>query len=198
MVRWLYERAWISAESPSVLFDVTTAQLLENKILLPGVTTLAKLISSVRERVQHRLYIKLSSLPSQWQIEELESLLKVTKNNRQSLLEQWRKSPTHSSSNSLVKALNKLENISALAIGTLKVSKIPIIRLKSLAQTAFTVRIQAITRMANVKRIAILVAFVYTLEATAIDDILTILELLVKDLFNELTSKRVNDRYFGL
>lgn len=108
----------------------------------------------------------------------------MTENNRQSLLEQWRKSPTHSSSNSLVKALNRLENISALAIGTLKVSKIPIIRLKSLAQTAFTVRIQAITRMANVKRIAILVAFVYTLEATAIDDILTILELLVKDLFS--------------
>jgi hypothetical protein len=118
----------------------------------------------------------------------LESLLKTTDNNRQSLLEQWRTSPTHSSSNSLVKALNKLENIRALGIGTLDVSKIPPIRLKSLAQNAFTVRVQAITRMPNSKRIAILVAFVYTLEATATDDILTILELLVKDLFS--TSER--------
>lgn len=91
-------------------------------------------------------------MPSTKQIGELESLLKVTENNRQSLLEQWRKSPTHSSSNSLVKALNRLENIRALAIGTLDVSKIPPIRLKSLAQTAFTVRVQAISRMSDAKK----------------------------------------------
>jgi TnpA family transposase len=188
LIRWLYERAWVSAESPSVLFDVTTAQLLENKILLPGVTILARLITTMRERVQQRLYIKLSKLPSLKQIDSLESLLKTTDNHRQNLLEQWRSSPTHSSSNSLVKALNRLENIRALGMGTLDVSKIPLIRLKSLAQTAFTVKTQAISRMSERKRIAILLAFVYTLEATATDDILTLLELLVKDLFS--TSER--------
>lgn len=184
LIRWLYERAWVSAESPSMLFDVTTANLLENKILLPGVTILARLITTIRERVQQRLYIKLSKLPSSTQIESLESLLQVTENNRQTSLEQWRISPTHSSSNSLVKALNKLENIRALEIGTLDISKIPPIRLKSLAQAALTVKVQAISRMNKVKRIAILLAFVYTLEATATDDILTILELVVKDLFS--------------
>lgn len=185
LIRWLYERAWVSAESPSVLFDVTTAQLLENKILLPGVTTLAKLISSVRERVQQRLYIKLSKLPNQKQIKELKSLLIVTPPARQTLLEQWRTSPTRSSSFSLVKALNKLENIRALSIGKLDISKIPPIRLKYLAQTAFSVRVQAISRMSDAKQIATLVAFIYVLEATAIDDVLTILELLIKDLLSK-------------
>lgn len=48
LCRWLYARAWIDNERPSLMFDVATAWMIQNKILLPGATTLSRLISAPR------------------------------------------------------------------------------------------------------------------------------------------------------
>ncbi len=188
LIRWLYGRAWVSAESPSILFDVTTSQLVENKILLPGVTVLARLISNVRDRVQQRLYAQLSKLPTEQQIEQLEALIVPHEKSRKTILEHWRNSPTRISSIALVNALERLQKIRSLELRKLDISKIPLIRLKSLSKTAFTIRVQAIARMTKERRLATLVAFVYVLETTVIDDSLDLLELLLKDLLSK--SKR--------
>jgi Domain of unknown function (DUF4158) len=60
LVRWLYQRATLSAESPSLLFDLATARLVQRKILLPGVSVLARLVASVRERAANQLFQVLS------------------------------------------------------------------------------------------------------------------------------------------
>ena len=182
LVRWLYQRAWIGGESPSMLFDLTTARLVEQKILLPGVTVLSRLISAVRERVANRTWKTLAQLPNSEQIEKLEALILVGEKARLTALEQLRKSPTRKSSPSLVNALNRLVTIRTLGSNKLDLGKIPPIRFKTLSKTAFTLRAQAIARMPTERRIATLVAWAYVMEAIAIDDALDVLNLLVKDI----------------
>ena len=45
--RLLYTRAWISNERPSLMFDFATAWLTQKKILLPGASTLSRLVIEI-------------------------------------------------------------------------------------------------------------------------------------------------------
>ena len=98
LVRWLYTRAWLSAERPVVLFDLATARLVERKILLPGVTVLTRLIARVRDRASARLWHRLAKLPSPEQRTLLEALLVVPEEGRISPLDRLRRAPTRISS----------------------------------------------------------------------------------------------------
>ena len=75
LVRWIYAHLAVSAVRPSVLFDLATAHLSAQKIVLPGVSGLARLIARVRERHTARTFEGLSKKLSAKQQHALETLL---------------------------------------------------------------------------------------------------------------------------
>ncbi|MEU6714044.1 DUF4158 domain-containing protein [Nonomuraea sp. NPDC046802] len=53
---FLHGRAWTHAEGPVALFEQSVAWLRRHRVLLPVVTVLERLVGSVRERADVRMY----------------------------------------------------------------------------------------------------------------------------------------------
>jgi TnpA family transposase len=177
--RWLANRAWISAERPSVLFDLATARLVERKVLLPGVTVLARLVAQVRDRAAARLWRTLTRALKPRQAARLDTLLVADEVSRQSPLERLRRAPTRVSMAGLVEALQRLQEIRALGVSRIDLSAVPPVRVQTLARFAAAARAQAIARMSPPRRQATLLAFAKVQEVTALDDVLDLLDQLV-------------------
>jgi TnpA family transposase len=184
LVRWLYTRAWLTAERPSVLFDLATARLVERKILLPGVSQLARLVASVRDHAQERLWRVLAQMPTTEQCHLLETLLIIPEGERQTPLDRLRRAPTRVTALALVAALHRIEAVRLLGVRELDLSFLPSGRVKALARYVQAARIQTLSRMPKDRRLASLLAFACAFEATAHDDALDIFDLLLRTTFS--------------
>jgi TnpA family transposase len=189
LLRWLYTRAWLSAERPTLLFDLTTARLIQHKILLPGVTVLTRLIARVRDRASLRLWRVLAKLPSVNQRSRLETLLVVKEGARLSPLDRLRRAPTRISSPAMVDALNRLIEFRSLGVGRLDVARLPSGRVKTLARYAAAAWASSIVRMPPERRMATMVAFAHTFETVAQDDALDLLNQLITQCLNRAEKK---------
>ncbi|XVQ15648.1 DUF4158 domain-containing protein [Spirillospora sp. CA-255316] len=84
---WLEAQVWTTTDGPKALFDGAVAWMRRRAVLLPGVTTLARLVAQVRDEVTGRLWEELCALLSPEQRAGLETLLVVPEGARISNLE---------------------------------------------------------------------------------------------------------------
>lgn len=176
LTRWLYAQVATSTVRPSVLFDLATAHLVTLRVVLPGVTVLARLIARVRERTGRHIYRQLAARLHATQQDALEALLVVPPGQRLTPLEVLRTSPTRVSAPALVAALQRLDQIRAIGVSDVPIRDLPQARLARMARHAQLAWAQPLLRMWPERRIATLLAFVQALERTATDDILELFD----------------------
>lgn len=185
--RWLYALCWTGTDRPSMLFDRATAWLITHKVLLPGVTVMERHVARIRTRVQERLWASLIRGVSATAKQKLEALLTVADGGHQSLLDRLRKGPFRRSASELVRALRRVEDVRNLGIHVELSHRVPPGRIQALALFATAAKASAIQRLPEERRIATLVAFALTLEATALDDALDLLDILITEIFSNAT-----------
>lgn len=183
--RLLYTRSWISNERPSLLFDGATGWLIQHKILLPGASTLTRLISEVRERATNRFWLRLSVLPTPEQTTRLETLLEVPEGSRTSHFDRYRKGPVTISGPAFNQAVDRYLELQSFGMQRLKLTDLPPVRFKNLARHAGVISMHKIARMPAIKRTAILVAFATAYETIALDEALDVLDLLITSIAGE-------------
>ena len=179
LTRLLYTRSWISNERPGLLFDLATGWLMQHRIILPGATTLTRLISEVREKATLRLWNKLALIPSAEQRSQLEMLLGPTDCSRLSLLESLKKGPVTISGPAFNEAIERWKTLNDFGLHAENLSTLPAVRLKNLARYAGMTSVFNIARMSPQKRMAVLVAFVLAWETLALDDALDVLDAML-------------------
>ena len=197
LTRWLYALCWTGTEQPSVLFDRATTWLLAHKVVLPGCSVLERFVARLRSHVEIRLWGRLGHGITNDQRTRLEELLVVPPQSRSSWLDKLRSGPVRVSSRSLVHAIQRLQIVCNLGI-KLPATGVPPSRLASLARFAGTAKVTAIHRLPPVRRLATLVAFIHCLEATAQDDVIEVLDVLLHEFFNNARNADKKARLRGI
>jgi TnpA family transposase len=189
LLRWLYALCWTGTDRPTVLFDQATAWLTAHKVLLPGASVLERTIARVRSRANSRLWRLLAAKITPEQKARLDALLVVPEGGRQSPMDRLRSGPTLQSTNELVRAIERLDEVRQLAAGLPPTDRLPKTRVLVLARFAGAAKAQAVARLPDERRAATLLAFLRALEASAQDDVLDLFDLLVTRMFVDAVRK---------
>jgi hypothetical protein len=132
---------------PKTIFADGVRWLRSNAVLLPGVTTLARLVARVRDEATEDLYATLAGLPGPHQRVGLEQLVVVPDGARYSDLERWRKGPSKPSGRNLERALNRAAEIAGVGVGALDLdAHVPHRRVVDLARYGMSARARALRR----------------------------------------------------
>ncbi len=196
--RWLYALCWTGSDRPSTLFDRATAWLITHKVLLPGVTTLERSIARVRARAAQRLWRQMLAGITVEQAERLEALLVLPDGRRQSPLDRLRDGPVLQSAAELSRAVARLDEVRLLAAGLPRTDRLPRTRVLALARFAGAAKASAVARLPDDRRLATLIVFIRTLEATAQDDVLDLFDIVVTQIFSDAQKAGREARMRGL
>lgn len=175
---WVHARAWTTGDGPKAILIDGVRWVRQRNVLLPGVTTLARLVAQERQNAYRQLWLALDQMLTEGQRKVLDGLAVVEPGERVSVLESWRKGTSKPSGRQLEKAIDRVTDISGAGFGAMDLEQeVPGRRLTELARYGMTATSTQIRRHPPARRMATLLATVVHLESVAVDDALELFDL---------------------
>jgi hypothetical protein len=115
----------VAAEGSRALFDRAVLWLIEHRVLLPGITVLARLVAEVRSVEHERIYRLLADAPTRERRRRFERLLVVADDARRSRLDQLRGGRVNISGRGFQGALERAFDLKGLGAGGLELPDVP-------------------------------------------------------------------------
>jgi TnpA family transposase len=184
---FLEGRAWTRTEGPATMFTHAVAWLRGNRVLLPGITVLTRMVAQVRDEVadrQHALLSEAAQATDSQLPQRLVQLLEVEPGHRHSTLQELAQGPKRVSGSQAAAAIGRVDRLIAIGGGNADVSAVPANKLAAMARYGLHSK-AALKDVAEPRRTATLVASVQALEASAADDAIDLFMLL-------MTTKLIN------
>lgn len=193
LIRWIYAECWAGNERPGALVLLAADWLIANRVILPGVSTLERLVGRIWDRAQLRLWSHLADGLSEVQRTQIAALFD-NEGARLSGLEILRSSPLKRRQSDFLRHLDRLDAVRAFGLRPTPPKGVPATQLERLARVARRAKPSAIAALKEPRRTATIAALFYTLEATAQDDAAEMGEALISDLFREVEQAQISAR----
>jgi hypothetical protein len=176
---YVASRVWNSLESRRTLFDRVVVWMLRERVLLPGISVLSRLVTEVRAGEYERIHGLIAVAPPLELVGTLVGLLDVSEGGHVSGLERLRRAVTSISGQGLKLAVERAEEVFAFQTGQIDLSRIPPIKQAELARYGMTSKAPLIRGLRPDRRAATMVATVRHLEGAAVDDALLLFDALM-------------------
>ncbi|WP_264806715.1 Tn3 family transposase [Cytobacillus sp. NCCP-133] len=157
------------------MYLLRTAQeaLRNRKTILPGMTTIERMVWETRRRAEERIFKTLTSSLAHWQKQKLDALIDPFSESRKTPLAWLRELPGQSSPEAFLKVIERLQYIRDLKLPT-NAHEVHPNRLLQLSRIGARYEPHSFRRFKDNKKYAILVAYLVTLSQDLIDQAIEI------------------------
>nr|WP_158254055.1 DUF4158 domain-containing protein [Cryobacterium sp. Y50] len=196
---FLAARTATRTERSTAAFDQAVAWLRREKVLLPGVSLVTRLVAEARAEANERLFSLLSDRVPSGLASRLDALVDSAVEGRVSGLEELRRAPVRASGPEMVKALERVGEVTAVGASTVDLAGIAPGRLDVLTRHGRSTDENTLRRMPERRRRATVFATVASLQVSSVDDVLDLFAVLMATkLIGPATRAAVKDQIRSL